>query len=284
MVVCKGCRTPEKGYAMTHSMREDPAEQVLDTEMFGRLVIAYQRAQSEWRGAEPGPEKEALRERVSQAVLVLWPELAAVLRPVARQWARSHQMSAPAAESWQLAVEDATTNLCLEILDQIPRLAIRPEDNLPGLFRTIARRREIDAYRRLTRAIEERPPGGQRPDEPPADERSPRRTRVIPLDETLLQSCADLFGQEFESQIVEREYQYQLRDAILAFWRGHLSSHEALIIQERFLRDPPTAHNEIAQILGSPWTSESIRTRLHRILKRTRDHLQAINLYDEDTS
>lgn len=254
---------------------DEPDGHEPDPEALAGAARAYQQAYRLWQSAPAGPQQEALREHVRQAVYDLWPLLGAVLLPVAHRWARSHQLALPSADSWRAAVDETLTSLCLEILDVLPRLELRPGESPAGLLRTIARRREIDSYRRLTR--DERPPAQPERAASPDNDRPPRR-RQVSLDEGLLEDCADTLGQSLESQVIEHEYRRQVRDLTLSYWRSHLSVQEALIIRERLLRDPPSRHDHIAEMLGEPWTSELVRTRLHRLLKRTREHLRSCGI------
>lgn len=266
--------------AMSEAILEDSDGPPLDSAALLRAVLTYQQLHQEWRSATDAAAREALRERLAQAMQALWPLVSAALRPVARQWARSHQLSEPGGQSWAAAVEDTTTSLCLDVIDRLPRVPIREHENLVGLLRTIARRREIDNYRRLTR-------GQAGPSASPAETAAPApspRRQVLPLDDTLLQTCADSLSQGFEAAVIEREYRRDLASHVLAFCRAHLSADEAWILEQRLLREPPTPHEAIAAALGPPWNTELVRARFSRITRRIRQHLRDLGLLIDDTS
>lgn len=243
----------------------------IDPQVLVEAITAYQQAHAAWQGSRSQDQavREEQRAAVRRRTNVLWPLLQRILYPVAYDWAARHQMRSVESLSRKEAADEVLTNLCLAVIDQLPHLKIDPAANTVGLLRTIARRHEIDGYRRDTRKHELR-------DEAIAhNEGEPSRRRYQEVyDDEALARCVDEYLRHFDEHVIEREHARTAVAAITAHWRATLSAEELYLLTARLLSDPPILHTEIAATLGPPWNSELVRMRQHRILKRSQVYLR----------
>lgn len=233
----------------------------------------YQTRHREWIAADASTGGAA-RLRVRQALETLWPFLEQTLAPVARSWSAAYRQRTPGTLNYAEASAELLVNLCVELIDTIPRLTFEPGRNPAPFLRTIARRRSVDDYRRWSRATD---PGERAPPaEPDAEQRS-ARIREISLDGTLLAALAEasgLAGGAFEAALIEQIDRQTLLTHIAHYWNRELTREDWFLVHERYIKDPPTPYEDLIAELGVDWSSARARKRLSRILERTAAFLE----------
>ncbi len=245
-----------------------------------RALLHYQAAHQAWITA-PEAMQAAQRSRVKHSLEILWPLLDTTLAPVARSWSVAYRQRSPGALNYSAATTELTVILCIEMIDTIPRLTFEPRRNPAPLLRTIARRRSVDEYRRWSRATDagERAPPTSDPDH--EVQRTPR-IREISLDDILLSALVEassLSGGAFEAALIEQLDRQALFHQIALYWNRELTAEDWLLVQERYIKDPPTPYDELVGHLGTDWSSVRARKRLSRILERTAAFLQTSGLW-----
>lgn len=270
---------------MTAPDKPDTGEWDDQAQMLLLALLAYQTAHRNWIGAVE-VQHPIQRAQVKHALERLWPLLEQALAPVARSWSNAYRQRAPGAMNFSEAATELTVSLCLEMVDTIPRLTFEPQRNPAPLLRTIARRRSMDEYRRWTRATD---PGERAPPTPPPDSDAQRTARIreLSLDDTILSALAEAAnhsGSAFEAALIEQIDRRALFSKIAQYWNRELSADDWLLVQERYIKDPPTPYDELIIRLGAEWSSARARKRLSRILERTAAFLQNSGIWPESES
>lgn len=248
-------------------------------------LLAYQTAHQQWLGAVD-TQRATQRTQVKHALERLWPLLEQALAPVARSWSNAYRQRTPGAMNFSEATTELLVSLCLEMVDTIPRLTFEPRRNPAPLLRTIARRRSMDEYRRWTRATDpgERAPPTPTPD---SDAQHTSRIRELSLDDTILSALAEAAnhsGGAFEAALIEQIDRRTLFRKIAQYWNRELSADDWVLVQERYIKDPPTPYDELIVRLGAEWSSVRARKRLSRILERTAAFLQSSGIWPDSES
>jgi RNA polymerase sigma factor (sigma-70 family) len=258
---------------MTHSEQSSDDQY----ENLAELVLLCQQSHTDWSGASSEATADA---RAQHGVYLeqLWAAIADDLRRVARGWMRSN--IAPDVESLAL-------NMFTDIVFSLPSLSIDPKRNVRKFLITVARRRLIDEYRRISPVPKRR--ASQSSDEPLTPGAAGARMWQTGQDAEYAAAAADLdagLADEAsftaEERLASRIDHQALLAAIWSYWPKSLAEDDLRIVQLRWETDPPRSFREIARQMGKDWGEATVRQRHHRILKATRAYLHSRGLLDDE--
>lgn len=252
------------------------------------IVLRYQQLFWAWEAETDAARRAELRAALHACQEALWPLLAEPLVRVAHSWLRSRMArdmwaspsSYPGRED---VLRSLAMNMYLHVVDALPQLRIDPEKNLLACLKKIATWGMFDEHQRIY-GDAKRQPGGQAN---AAGEQSvrmwPARTGGIPPTHSDDEAAKlqDPRSVDFEDQLAALLDRQACCQAIWDFWET-LTPADQRIVVLRWRRTPALPYETIAQQLGSTWTAATVRQRYHRVIGRTRAHLQKLRLIDDD--
>jgi DNA-directed RNA polymerase specialized sigma24 family protein len=257
--------------AMTFQQRSDSSDPAHGSDPVVRLVLHCQQHYRTWAAA-PAHQQEACSAEYSELLEQLWFRLADDLRRMARGWIHSHM--APDIESLAM-------NLFANIVVSLPKLRIDPARNVRNLLLTVARRSQIDEYRRVySSGLQHQSAAGANPADahmwqPPGSHTQSEGS----LD--LQQEVIDPNSTNIEERLILQIDQQSILETVWRdYWPRKLSKIDFLIMELRWRLDPPSSFREIAGRLGAGWTEDTVRQRHFRIISATRDYLRERGLID----
>ncbi len=253
------------------------------------IVLRYQQIFWAWEAEAETARRAELRQALHACQEALWPLLAEPLVRVAHSWLRSRMArdmwaSPSSYPSREDVLRSLAMNMYLHVVDALPQLRIDPEKNLLACLKKIAAWGMFDEYRRIY-GDAGRQPGGQ------TDAPSEREAQMWPARPGLSRptrgdeaaELEDPRSVSFEDQLAALLDRQACCQAIWKFWET-LALPDQRIVVLRWRRTPAQPYETIAQQLGPTWTAATVRQRHHRVISRTRAHLQKLGLIDDDQS
>ncbi len=234
-----------------------------DTSELASMITQYQETYFAWkRATELAPDEQELHYHNLGCIHdMLWPMLAPPLREVARKWRGSGSFydmrnTPDSYDGMNDALDALAMNLYLHVIEALPRLKINNDKNLVAYIKQIAWNRMFDeeylVYRNRGYWIG----------------RMQEMADVGELIDPKSSNAADHLIESLDRQLSRR--------AVLDFWQATLSDNDYTIMHNRYICDPPVPFQKIALQLGPGWTSEAVRQRCHRVIERSRKHLQTL--------
>ena len=257
---------------MTLPQRSDSPEPALVSDPIVPLVLLCQQHYHLWVAAPDEPLRASRSIEYSQSLERLWFVLADDLRRVARGWIHSNM--APDIESLAM-------NLFANIVVHLPKLHIDPARHVRNLLLMVARRGQIDEYRRVYASTPQRQPTpSDQPDDTQLWQSPGRRTQAgAPLD--MQHEIVDPTSADIEERMIDQiDQQAILENVWNDYWPHKLSSTDFLIMELRWRMEPPSSFREIAERMGGGWSEEAVRQRHYRIIVATREYLRGRGLID----
>jgi DNA-directed RNA polymerase specialized sigma24 family protein len=236
---------------------DDISDDVLDS------ILTCQLLQTRWVQETDLARREVYGQAYQAAVERLFELLEQDLERIARGWVRSG--IAPDIHSLKY-------NLFTPIFQALPKLRVDPERNVRNLLLTIARRGIYDMYRQDMCGASSRSSSSSMVDSDSMQMWSqlPSTYGYFQLDYDV--DRASLNAEDTWINVIDNQ---ECLDAISQFWARALVEIDRQIVALR-LRD--LTFKEITRRLGSGWGESAVRQRYHRVILRTRQHLQAIGL------
>jgi DNA-directed RNA polymerase specialized sigma24 family protein len=225
-----------------------------DSDPFVILVLQCQQAYTAWKTAHDREQQQIHSDQYRHLLEQLWLELAQDLRQVAHGWIRSNM--APDVESLAM-------NMFVNIVFQLPKLRIDPDKNVRNLLITVARRGQIDEYRR-SYAVSGR-----------------RQSKMLPLDSQ--SEMVDPASSDAVERTVNQIDRQAVLDRVWDYWLQKLSKDDMQIMRLRWHSDPPSSFGEIAERMGPGWGEDTVRQRHYRIMTATREYLRKHGLIDDNS-
>ena len=225
-------------------------------------IVACQLWHARWIRETDPAQREIYGQAHRAAVEQLFELLDPYLERIALGWLRSGMAQ---------DISSLKYSLFVPIFQALPGLRIDPEKNARNLLLMIARHGIYDMYRQDMHGTSGRSKSSSTDGDtthmwPRASSLDSYRQATDEVDQASIEA-----EDTWIAMIDNREY----LDAITRFWEHALVPVDKEIIGLR-LRD--LTFKEIAGRLAPGWEESTVRQRYHRVIVRTRQHLQAIGL------
>lgn len=238
-----------------HTEQDDTSDDVLDS------ILTCQSWHTQWVQERDPAQREIYGQEYKAAVERLFELLEPYLERIAIGWLRSG--IAPDVHSLKYS-------LFVPIFHALPNIQVDPQKNVRNLLLTIARHGIYNMYRQDIGGTSSRSRSSMDDDMVHMWSHSYSTAGHRQSNDEVDQASIEV-EDTWISMVDNREY----LGAIARFWEHALVPVDKEIVKLR-LRD--LTFKEIVYRLDSRWEESTIRQRYHRVIIRTRQHLQAIGL------
>jgi RNA polymerase sigma factor (sigma-70 family) len=251
-------------------------------------VQAFQQAYREWEAEQRPDQREILGSQLTLRHQQLWLLVQPLLLKVTKEevWGRMKVvMGGSPMEDLPSVHESIALSLYLDFIETLRTKQIDPSRNVLHFLELQARYRLRDQIRWYTFPGSHRLPK-ERPDDASQLSEESSKARMWPPYTPALAWMPDDPGEQsdpatsdMEDEVLRELQQQLIWQAARTFWNT-LSPKKRLVMELRYVADPPLTLREIAQRLEEK--EDAVRQRHKRVLRETIKYLRQHNLLDPE--